>query len=165
MADHASYDDAVQAMNHIGSWVNNADTKIGLLAAALTVLTGGIVRQRSRFETLVTHDPGPQGWTAVVFLAVSAGALFVAAAWLFRALMPRLTNDQPSRFAFPHLAGAELDTLVAHDPAVVRRDAWTQAQTLSKIVLDKYCCFRHALSFGLVAGACFVGWLLIVPAG
>lgn len=163
MAENAPYDDALQAMNHIGSWVNNADTKIGLLATALTVLTGGVVRQRSQFETLVTDHPGLRGWTAVVLLAVSAAALLVAGWWLFRALMPRLTNDKPSRFAFPHLAHDDLDTLVAHDPAAVRRDAWTQAKTLSQIVLDKYCCFRHALTFGVIAGACFVGWMLVVP--
>lgn len=66
--------------------------------------------------------------------------MLVAAWWLFRALRPRLTNDKPSRFAFPHLADADLGTLVAHDPIAVRRKAWVQAQTLSTIVRDKCRC-------------------------
>lgn len=161
----APHDNALHAISTVGTWINNADTKIGFLATALTALTLGVVRQRPRVEVLWASDPGARGLAALALLAVCATCLVLAAAWLFKALRPRLTNGQASRFAFPHLAVAKLDDLVEADPAQVRREAWIQAQTLSKIVLDKYRCFSTALNCGAISGLGFVGWLLVVPTG
>ena len=116
MTDAVSYDDAVQAMNHVAPYVNNADTKIGLLAAAMTVLTGGIIHQRGRFETLVNDQPGGRGWAAVVLLAVSAAALLVAGFWLFRALIFRIMQG---RFAARRYAA--LERRRTRPPPLVRR--------------------------------------------
>lgn len=157
-------EDAFLALSTIGPWVNNADTKIGLLATALTVLTCGAVRQRPRVEALVDAGVHLRGTLALAAFVVCVVAIVVAGSCLYRALRPRLTNGDASRFAFPHLATADLDTLVDMDSAAVREEAWIQAQTLSQIVNAKYECFRSALGAGLVAGVAFVAWLVLVPA-
>ncbi|WP_147258772.1 Pycsar system effector family protein [Pseudonocardia hierapolitana] len=151
------------ALTTIGPWVNNADTKIGLLAAALTVMTGGAIRQRPRVETVLLAGMDTRGSIALASLAVCALALLTAGIYLFRALKPRLTNTAPSRFAFPHLADADLSQLTDSDPAAVRAEGWIQAQTLARIVRHKYTCFRKALIAGTIAGGAFVTWLLLVP--
>ncbi len=155
--------DAFHAITTIGAWINNADTKTGLLAAALTVLTGGAVRQRPRVEVLLDAGPGSRGVVALVALGTCAVFLALAGVCLFRALRPRLTNTQDSRFAFPYLADADLDRLIDDDPVAVRAEAWVHAQTLSKIVRAKYGCLSSALTHGVVAGLAFVAWLLLVP--
>ena len=157
-------EDAFLAITTVGPWVNNADTKIGFLATALTVLTTGVVRQRPRVEAVVDVGVGVQAALALASLAVSAITIVVAGWWLFLALRPRIANPRPSRFAFPHLATAELKELAEPDPQTARAEAWAQAQTLSEIVLNKYMYFSKALAAGLGAGAAFVGWLLLVRA-
>ncbi len=156
-------EDAYLAVSTIGSLVNNADTKIGFLATALTVLTTGVVRQRPRVDALIDGGVGLRDVVALGCLAISATTIVLAGYWLFRALRPRLANPEPSRFAFPHLAGADLKTFAQPDPVAGRAEAWIQAQTLSRIVLDKYTYFSKALGAGLGAGAAFVGWLLVIP--
>ncbi len=156
-------EDAFLAVTTIGPWVNNADTKIGFLATALTVLTTGVVRQRPRVEALVDGGVGVRDALALASLTTAAVMIVLAGAWLFLALKPRLTNEYPSRFAFPHLATADLTSLAEPDPAQARVDAWIQAQTLARILLHKYTYFSKALGAGLGAGAAFVGWLLLVP--
>jgi hypothetical protein len=157
------HDDAFHAAITIGNWVNNADTKIGLLGAALTILTGAVVRQRSRVEALTRAPLHTREWAALALLSASVIALAVAAWYLYYAIRPRLSSDKPSRFSFPYLAVADLATLVNADPVQVRREAWIQAQALSRIVLAKYHYFSKALTFGLISGLTFVGWMLTVP--
>lgn len=157
-------EDAFLALSTIGSWVNNADTKIGLLATALTVLTCGAVRQRPRVAAIFDAGVHLRGGLALGALAVCVAAIVVAGSCLYRALRPRLTNGAPSRFAFPCLATADLVALRDVDPVAVREEAWIQAKTLSQIVNAKYEGFRCALRAGLVAGVAFVGWLVLVPA-
>lgn len=156
-------EDAFLALSTIGPWVNNADTKIGLLGTALTVLTCGAVRQRRRVEALFDEGIHFRGAVALAALLLCVIAIVVGGACLYRALRPRLTNGTPSRFAFPHLATADLEALADMDPAAVRKEAWVQAQTLSQIVSAKYEGFRSALRAGLVAGVAFVSWLAVVP--
>ncbi len=121
------------------------------------------MRQRPRVESLIDDEVHLRGGIALAALALCAVAIVVAGAWLFRALRPRLINREPSRFAFPYLADADLATLTDADPAAVRTEGWVQAQTLAEIVLAKYTCLSRALTVGLVAGPAFVVWLLLVP--
>lgn len=58
------------------------------------------------------------------------------------------------------LPTADRSTLTVHDPVAIRSEAWIQAQTLSKIVLEKYYGFRSALTFSTIA---VLGWQLVVP--
>ncbi len=156
-------EDAFLAISTIGPWVNNADTKIGFLATALTVLTTAVVRQRPRVEALIDGGVGARDAVALACLALCAAMIALAGYWLFRALRPRLANPYPSRFAFPHLADADLKAFAEPDPTAARAEAWIQARTLSQIALNKYTYFSKSLGAGLGAGAAFVGWLLVVP--
>jgi hypothetical protein len=156
-------DDALHAISTIGAWVANADAKIGLLAAGLTVLAGGVVRQRRQVETLLKADLHPRAVIALVVLTASVLTLAAAAYFLDRALRPRLTNDQQSRFSFPYLADADINSLMISDATQVRREGWVQAKTLATIARAKYRCFSKALSFSLFSGVAFLTWLLLVP--
>jgi hypothetical protein len=157
------YDDALAALTGVGSYVNNADTKIGVLVGALVLLTAAVVHHRPRVAALIHAGPGARGGTALVLFWICCATLVVAGWHLFWAVRPRLTNGEPSRFAFPHLATADLGRLTAHDPVAIRGEAWIQAQTLSKIVLDKYRGFRSALTFSTIAFVAYLGWQLVVP--
>jgi len=88
-------EDVFLAITTIGPWINNADTKIGLLAAALTVLTGGALRQRPRVESLINDGVHLRGGIALATLALCSVAIVVAGVWLFRAL--RLGSRSVSR--------------------------------------------------------------------
>lgn len=156
-------EDAFLALTTIGAWVNNADTKIGFLATALTVLTTAVVRQRPRVDALLGSSVSTRDVFALICLAVCTAMIILAGYWLFRALKPRLTSPRPSRFAFPHLAGADLTALEQSNPAAVRAEAWFQASMLSRIVRSKYAYFSKALGAGVGSSAAFVGWLLLVP--
>lgn len=158
-------EDAYQAITTVGSWVTNAEAKVGLLTAAATVLAGAVVRQRDLVERLVTAPLDPRGIVGLVTLATCVIALIVCAWHLFKALRPHLdTGDEPSRFAFPDLAESDLDALA--DPtsaATARREAWVQARTLARIARAKYHSFARALVAAIVAGSALVFWLVLAP--
>lgn len=156
-------EDAFHALTTVAAYVNNADTKIGLLAAALTVLAGGLVRQRPSVDALFDAGLGARGVVALLALGASVLLSLLAGFSLFKALRPRLHNATSSRFAFPYLAETDLDHLIRADPAMIRSEAWIQVQTLSRIVRAKYQCFSQALACGVLAGITFVFWLLLVP--
>jgi hypothetical protein len=156
-------DDAYLALTTYGGWINNADTKNGLLATALAALTIAAVRQRPRVEALVDAGVDRRGAVALALLGVAAASILVAGYWLFQALRPRLGNETASRFSFPYLAVADLTEYAVYDAQDVRREALVQAQTLARIGLGKYTRFSNALSCTSVAGLAFLGWLLAVP--
>lgn len=158
-----SADDAFRALSSVNSWVNNADAKIGLLAAALTVLAGAVVRQRASVGEAVTGIADFGAIVALVFFGVCVVALAFAAVCLFRGLRARVADDTSSRFAFPYAAGVDLDKLTQAQPGEIRREAWMQVQTLSKIALTKYRLFNWALTWGVVAGLALIGWLVVAP--
>jgi hypothetical protein len=157
-------DDAFQAIGIVSPWVNNADTKLGLLATATTILATAVLRERRDVDMVLHQSLQVRGGLALACYFACAIAITVAGLALFWGLIPRLTNPQPSRFAFPHLAQLDdIDSLVNADPAALRTDAWLQAQTLAKIVRKKYRCVRVGLIAGTLAGVAFVGWLLVAP--
>jgi hypothetical protein len=155
-------DDALPAIAAISTWINNADTKIGLLGIVDTALIGAFVSQHDRARTVLDHADR-RGAIALVLLALGVVALVISILYLFRALQPRLSSNQPSRFAFPWVAEADLADLMAADHEKIRREAWIQAQTLSRIVRAKYAGLRRALPCAALAGVLLVGWLIVVP--
>ena len=155
-------DDALPAISTISTWVNNADTKIGLLGIVDTALTGAFVAQHNRAKTAIDHA-GLRSTITLVLLALGLTALVTSILFLFLALQPRLSSDHQSRFAFPWVADAELDDLLAADHEKIRHEAWIQAQTLSRIVRAKYKRLQRALPCTVLAGALLASWLLIVP--
>jgi Flp pilus assembly pilin Flp len=155
-------DDALPAIDAISTWINNADTKIGLLGIVDTALTGAFAAQHDRARTLIDHAD-LRGIIALALLAFGVAALVTSILTLFRALQPRLDSHHPSRFAFPWIADAQLADLIAGDHETIRREAWIQAQTLSRIVRAKYESLRRALPCAILAGALLVSWLIAAP--
>jgi hypothetical protein len=153
-------DDALPAMTSLTSWVGNADTKIGILTGGLVLLTGSYVRQRRPVET-VLNALEPLGVVALVLLALGVLALACAIGHVLVALRPRLAPGDRSRFSFPHLAEADLDELMAGDAIQVRREAWSQARTLARIVRAKYQSFRRALSCTVISSLLLGAWVIL----
>ena len=155
-------DDALPAIEAISTWINNADTKIGLLGIVDTALIGAFVAQHDRARTVLNHA-NRRDTVGVVLLALGVVALVTSILYLLRALQPRLDSYHPSRFAFPWVADADLADLMAGDHEKIRREAWIQAQTLSRIVRAKHEGLRRALPCAVLAGALLVSWLIVVP--
>lgn len=158
-------DDAYLAITTIGGWVANAETKVGLLAAAITVLASAVAGQLDVLTGLLKSDVGLRTWAALCAFSLSSLALVACAGFLFAAVRPRLgPGDEPSRFSFPNLADADLDALA--DPesvATARKEAWLQARTLARIARAKYLWFARALVAAIVAGLAFVAWSALAP--
>lgn len=155
-------DDALPAIGAISTWINNADTKIGLLGIVDTALVGSFIAQHDRARMVLDHADRRDAM-ALVLLALGAVALVTSILYLFRALQPRLDISYPSRFAFPWVADANLADLMAGDHEKIRREAWIQAQILSKIVRTKYQGLRRALPCTVLAGVLLASWLIVVP--
>ena len=155
-------DDALPAIDAVGIWINNADTKVGLLGIVDTALVGAFVAQHDRARAVLGHTDR-RDILALVLLSLGAVALVTSILYLLRALQPRLDSYHPSRFAFPWVADADLADLMAGNHEQIRLEAWIQAQTLSKIVRAKYKGLRRALPCAVLAGALLVGWLVVVP--
>lgn len=155
-------DEAFHALTSVTSWVNNADAKIALLAAALTVLAGAAVRQRTRVELALGAATAPRTRIALALFALCLVALGVSAVYLYRGLRARL-DGEASRFGFPNAAQADLRTLTSGSARQIRHEAWAQVQTLSRIVMMKYRCFNAALLWGVISAATLVGWLVLWP--
>lgn len=159
-------DDVPLAINTFGTWVNNADTKIGILGTILVALVVAIVRERGRVAaTLRAADQPTQDLVAVGFFAASVLAVAFATFFLIQALRPRRTGAYPSRFAFPHVATlSDLSGFEIYDPAAARQEAWLQAHMLASIASEKYAYFFRALVALVVGALAYVVWLAILTA-
>jgi hypothetical protein len=143
--EDADYGDGLAAMNHVASWIANADSKNGFLATGLTLLaTTTVVRLRQLLQQLPID-----GLREIFGVGLSMLALIFAifaAVNLMVALVPRTkkTSDN-SRFAFPNLSQLPYDYVPVLDIRQQRIDAWRQAVALSKIAMRKVKAFRRAL--------------------
>ncbi|SHG07780.1 Pycsar system effector family protein [Streptoalloteichus hindustanus] len=157
-----STEDARFAINHFATWIGNADTKAGLLAAATTVLAGALVGQRSAVVATLAR---PTGWqvVALVALALSAVGVVVTTLFLIRAVAPHVRQDGFSRYSWPTVADADLTALLAGQREDDRREAWLSALTLARIVRRKYANLRCAFATWLVGVAGLTVWLVVVP--
>ncbi|MCP2260895.1 hypothetical protein LX15_004615 [Streptoalloteichus tenebrarius] len=157
-----STEDARFAMTHFASWIGNADTKAGLLAAATTVLAGAVVGQRAAVVAALTR---PTGWrvVALVGLGLSVVGVVVTTLFLIRAVAPRVRQDGFSRYSWPTVADTSLSGLMATDPEGDRREAWLSALTLARIVRRKYANLRCAFVSWLISVTGLTVWLIIAP--
>lgn len=128
-----------------------------------TALIGAFVAQHSHINTAFNHG-GVRDATALSLLGLGAIALAASVLYLLRALQPRLDHQQPTRFAFPWVADANLADLMAGNHQTIRREAWIEARALSRIVRAKYQNLRKALPCAAVAGALLITWLIVAPA-
>ncbi len=155
-------DDARFAITSFSGWITNADTKTGLLAAAVTVLTSTIVSQSDRAIALLPPH-GARQVAAVLALGPSLLALAVTAFWLLRALLPRMTNPGFSRYSWPAVAASTPSELASLTATKDRAEAWLQAHTLAGIAQAKFGNFSKALRCFAVAVALLVAWAILAP--
>lgn len=157
-----SADDARFAITAFAGWITNADTKTGLLAAAVTVLTSTVVSQSDRAIALLPPQ-GVRQVAAVVAIVACLAALAVTAFWLLRALLPRTTNAGFSRYSWPAVAALSPRELVAMTAIEDRAEAWLQAHTLARIAQAKFGNFAHALRWFTAAVVLLIAWAILAP--
>lgn len=136
-------EDGHQALAYTATWINNADTKAGLLSAAVAVVLAGITQQAHSIKNVLSPAGGGE-WAALSLFALLAGALMVAIIALAKVITPRMPLPQsPSRFGFPTLASPTW----RHHPATregAAEEVWQQARLLSSIARSKFGSLRVA---------------------
>ena len=123
----AEWEHAKLAVQEFGGWIRNADTKITILAAALSVsLTFALPRAVATINDAHVFSSPREFWIVVV-LAI-AGAVFAVASGynLFRALAPRVmsrasTKTTMNRFSWPSMAAEPVAVVPAAPGAVPPR--------------------------------------------
>lgn len=137
--------DAHHAIGYAGTWINNADTKAGLLAAALAVVVAGATQQAEAIGDALRPANGGEA-VALVLLGMLGATVATATVGLGLATIPRTPPPQaPSRFDFPTLTSHGW----RHVPATraqAAAEAWGQAQVLSRIAARKYAMLRVAMT-------------------
>jgi hypothetical protein len=154
--------DGFTALNHVSSWIINADTKCGFLAAGSTLLGTAVLGSlKSQFAGL----PFTGIRQGVAVIAVSVSALFVAGSitCLLLALIPRIGSPgRPCRFAFPYLADQAEDFVPSASAVDQRVEVWRQSRALARIARKKFTYFRFGLIFFGIALLTFaVGYMLV----
>lgn len=149
-------DDAFKTIDLAQQSIAGADTKASILGAATVVLLG-LVADRLDLSAL-WEDPTPLEIAAAVLGILSLGAVALVGISLGRVLVPRVTAEQFSRYAWPAIVDTPLDALVKAPDATDRRDAWCQAQMLARIAHQKHLHLKFALRWLGVAVALTVLW-------
>lgn len=158
----SAQEDALPAITLQAGLINNADTKTGILTGGLILLGAAYLRQQDLVGKLLAHAQG-RGFAALAVFAFGTICLALGAAHAYLALRPRMQPGEPSRFSFPHLAQLEIRELMTQDRDQVRREAWTQAQTMARIVAAKYRHLQLTLTFTTLSTLMYVAWLLLLP--
>ncbi|MFI2667727.1 hypothetical protein [Micromonospora carbonacea] len=148
--------DGIAAITFYGNWIANADTKIGFLAAGLTVLGAAAFGQLRKF---IASAPSA-GWRdlfAGILLLLALTGIATCAVFLVSALAPRTGAPFAfSRYAFPSLATQPAGFAPDLDADKQREEAWVQARALSLIAINKFTFFRRGL-FAFSASAPLLG--------
>ncbi len=150
---------ALRAIADFGFWIQNADTKAGLLGVLLGALVAALISQAGLVQQVATRA-GARAWPAWALLACHLVALGGAFAELVRSQLPRLRPSGESAYAFPWVAGQDLDTLTAAGRAATGRSAWQHARLLARIASEKFRYLRRALWWTAAALPLFVAWSL-----
>ena len=156
-ADHLA--DAHQAVGYAGGWVNNADTKAGLLSAAVAVVIAATSQQAGAIKAVARfkHSSDVVAFTLFCLLGVAVTVALIA---LATALVPRTPPPQmSSRFGFPTLASP------GWTPSPVTRaeaadEAWNQARVLSTIAQRKFVSLMVACVAVFVALPLYLAWMV-----
>jgi hypothetical protein len=147
-------------LGQTAEWIRAADTKAGLLLAALTVLLGGISSSARDLKTLWSGHHVDR-LDALIVLAASVALLAVAYALLIAVLLPRRSSPADSRYAWPWVNSASLLDLERLTPDSRRTEAWRQAKQLAAIAARKHCLFTAAVWFSSGSVACFLAWSVL----
>lgn len=134
------------ALQQVGEWVRQADTKTTILTAAIGVLVAALTTQAEPVAKALRAYPDCGHLALLVVLAASLTISLVASSI---SLVPRFGGPSPTnQFSWPWHAQQERPvTRFVTEPTA---DAWAQVHGLSKLARTKYRAFRIALfSFGI----------------
>ena len=148
-------------LGQTGEWIRSADTKSGLLLAALTVLLGSVSSSARSLRGLWSGHP--QRLEALIVLAASVVLLAVAYALLVAVLLPRHSSTAATRYAWPWVNQASLETLEQLTPDSRRTEAWRQAKQLAAIAARKHSLFTAAVYFSAGSTMCLLAWSVLRP--
>ena len=142
-----------------GGWIAHANTKAALIAAGLTFILGATASQPTYIAgALAGASPdAAAARLALVVLGVAATASFIAVGC---ALFPR-TKASPSRFGWPTVKDADVETLMRATADELERDAWTHAKKLADIADRKYLTLKVSLWLGVVTLLAFCAWVVL----
>lgn len=154
------WDDAKLAVQEIGQWIRNADTKVTILAAALGVLISSLASKGDLVAAVFMKDTGCIKLVVGVVLLAWLLTAVMTVLRIYSALQPRTHSSSVglNRFAWPVLAKLEVAPRDLSQDALAG-EAWTQAYDLAKIAAAKYSDFKFALRWFIASLG--VGVLLI----
>jgi hypothetical protein len=148
--------DAEFVIGQTGDWIRSADTKAGLLLAALTVLLGWLGSSVGTLRCVWSGHPQRLG----SLLALGGSVLFlsVAVGLLIAVLLPRRSAPTATRYAWPWVHRTSIEELLALAPDSRRVEAWRQAKQMAMIAAHKHTLFTAAVWFSAGSVACLVVW-------
>jgi hypothetical protein len=147
-------------LGQTAEWIRAADTKTGLLLAALTVLLGWVSSSTRDLKTLWSaHHADRLG--VLIVLATSVVLLIIAYALLIAVLLPRRTSLADTRYAWPWVHMKSLTDLEVLTPDSRRTEAWRQAKQLAAIADRKHTFFTAAVWASAGSAACFLVWSVL----
>lgn len=148
-------------LGQTGEWIRAADTKAGLLLAALTVLLGGISSSARNLRGLWSAHRNHTA--ALTVLAISVVLLAIAYALLIALLLPHRSSPTATRYAWPWVHKTALRKLESLPLESRRKEAWVQAKQLASIASRKLGLFTAAVWASTASTACFLGWSVLRP--
>jgi hypothetical protein len=148
--------DARFAIDQFARWIANADTKAGLLAAAMVILASALGQQGAPLSHRL--PPGSfGGWVSLCGLVVSAGAVVASTTFLVRAVAPSVEASEGfSRYSLVSVADASVADLVRANSDLDRDQGWGTATLLARIALRKFRNLRHAFRWWAVGALAFL---------
>ena len=124
-------EDAHHAIDYVSGWIRAADTKAGLLSAAIALMITGMLQQDNPIGTVPTDLAGIARvliWVGLLVAVLAVGAT----------IAPRTSpTATPCRFAFPTLADGRWTRSVA-SRSNIADEAWVQAKALAVIAKRKH---------------------------
>lgn len=163
-----AWEPAKLALQEVGGWIKNADTKTTILAAAFGVsLTFACTKLLELGPDWISAASGCARTWALIMLIAAIAATVGTGCNIYRALVPRMHQTGSNPFAWPDLAGG-LKLPPADDIGVSIEHVWSQTRVLALIAKRKYRHLKWALrwfALYLVVLVVLVGILLIpIPA-
>lgn len=148
------------AIGQAGEWIRSADNKASVLLTGLTLVLAVVSSQARDLRALWTHDASRPAATWVL----GAATLWLVIAYVLAVsvLVPR-TSSVRSRYAWPWVATASADELLALRPGDAPAEAWIQAKALAVIAQIKFGRFKLAVWATAVSVALLIAWGILRP--
>jgi hypothetical protein len=148
--------DAFQAVTISTAFINNADAKAGLSAAAVTAVVAVLSQQTATIGTVLSGHTTADRWSLLDFILLAL-SLAMSCYGIGHALIPRhASGNGGGRFSFPDVAQRGWRFTPASRSGAAL-EAWAQAQTLAQIAKRKFIGVRIAI---IALGVTFVTFML-----